>query len=114
MLATLRQRNFALLWFGGLISMIGDWVLYAALPFYVYQQTNSTLATAALVACELVPHLIFGTIAGVFVDRWDRKRIMVVANIIQTAVVLLLFFVWSSELLWVVYVVTFIQTTVIT
>ncbi len=69
MLEVLRQRNFALLWFGGLISMTGDWVLYAALPFYVYQQTNSTLATAALVASELLPYLLFGSIAGVFVDR---------------------------------------------
>ena len=47
MLALLRQRNFALLWFGGLISLTGDWVLHAALPFYIYQQTHSTLATAA-------------------------------------------------------------------
>jgi MFS family permease len=113
-LATLRQRNFALLWFGGLISMTGDWVLYAALPFYVYQTTGSTLATAILVACELLPHLLFGTVAGVFVDRWDRRRIMVVANVLQTAVVLLLLLVQSGEWLWVVYVVTFVQTTIVT
>jgi hypothetical protein len=35
MVAVLRQRNFALLWFGGLISMLGDWMLIVALPLYV-------------------------------------------------------------------------------
>jgi MFS family permease len=114
MLATLRQRNFAFLWLGGLISMTGDWVLFAALPFYVYQQTNSTLATAGLLAAELLPYLLFGSISGVFVDRWDRKRIMVVSNLVQTVVVLLLLLIQSNEWLWVVYVVSFIQTTVAT
>jgi MFS family permease len=94
--------------------MTGDWVLYAALPFYVYQQTRSTLATGALVAAELLPYLLFGSIAGVFVDRWDRKRIMVVSNFIQTGVVLLLLLVQSNEWLWVVYVVAFTQTTLAT
>jgi hypothetical protein len=57
MLATLRQRNFALLWFGGFISLTGDRVLDVALPFYVYQTTHSTLITATMVAAELLPHL---------------------------------------------------------
>jgi MFS family permease len=112
MLALLRQRNFALLWFGGLISLTGDWVLYVALPFYIYQQTHSTLATAALVAAELVPNLILGSIAGVFVDRWDRKQVMVVASVLQTGVVLLLLLVHSAEWVWLVYLVSTVQTAI--
>ena len=45
MFAALRLRNFALLWIGGLVSSIGDLVLFVALPFYVYALTGSTLAT---------------------------------------------------------------------
>lgn len=112
MLALLRQRNFALLWFGGLISLTGDWVLHATLPFYIYQQTHSTLATAALVAAELVPNLILGSIAGVFVDRWDRKQVMVVASVLQTGVVLLLLLVDSAEWVWLVYLVSIVQTAI--
>ncbi len=43
MLATLRQRNFALLWLGGPISTMGDWVLNVGLPIYAYLLTRSVL-----------------------------------------------------------------------
>src|SRR5215218_8470952 len=109
MLATLRHRNFALLWFAGLISLIGDWVLMTALPYYVYQQTHSTLTTATMVAAELLPQLFLGTVAGVFVDRWDRRRVMIVANGLQAGLVLLLLLVASLEQLWIVYLITLAQ-----
>jgi hypothetical protein len=108
-LMLLKHRNFALLWTGGLISMVGNWMLYAALPYYVYQQTQSTLATAAMVAAGLAPHLILGSVAGVFVDRWDRKRVMVISSLLQAGIVLLLLFVRTPEWVWLVYVVKFLQ-----
>ena len=111
MFTLLRQRDFARLWFGGLISMMGDWVLGVALPFFVYQASGSTLATAVMVAAELLPRLLFGSIAGVFVDRWDRKKVMVLASLSQGLVILPLFLVRSTETLWIVYVVSFIQVT---
>ena len=111
MFTLLRQRDFALLWFGGLISITGDWVLGVALPFFVYQLSGSTIATAVMVAAELLPRLLFGSIAGVFVDRWDRKKVMVIASLSQALVILPLFFVRSAETLWIVYVVSFIQVT---
>src|SRR5690349_13694535 len=80
MLATLRQRNFALLWFGGLISLAGDYMLYIALPLYIYNLTGSVLATSAMLIARLAPAIVFGSLAGVFVDRWDRRRTMIVAN----------------------------------
>jgi MFS family permease len=111
MFTLLRQRNFALLWFGGLISIMGDMVLNVALPFFVYQVSGSTLATAVMVAAELLPRLLFGSIAGVFVDRWDRRKVMVVTSISQGLVILPLFFVQSAETLWIVYLISFIQVT---
>ena len=111
MFKLLRQRDFALLWFGGLISIMGDWVLGVALPFFVYQVSGSTIATAVMVAAELLPRLLFGSIAGVFVDRWDRKKVMVIASLSQGLVILPLFLVHSAETLWIVYVVSFVQVT---
>lgn len=109
MLSILRHRDFALLWLGGLISVAGDWVLYAALPFYVYQETGSTIATAGMIAAELAPGVLLGTVAGVFVDRWDRKRVLVVSNVLQAAVVSLLLLM-PYGWLWIVYAVAAVQS----
>lgn len=111
MLMLLRQRNFTLLWLGGLISMIGNWVLLAALPYYIYDTTDSALASSALIIAYVLPYLLFGSVAGVFVDRWDRKRTMVVANLIQAMFTLLLLLIVSSDFLWIAYVVVFMEST---
>lgn len=113
MIATLRQRDFFLAWFGGLMSMIGDWVLYIALPIYVYQLTDSTLATSGMFVAELIPALLFGSIAGVFVDRWDRKRTMVISNLLLALTLLPLLAVRSAELVWVAYMVGFVQSSIV-
>lgn len=81
MLATLRQRDFALLWLAGLISMAGSLALWVALPLHVYSLTGSTLATATTLAATVLPRVIGSSLAGVFVDRWDRKRIMIAADL---------------------------------
>jgi MFS family permease len=103
MLALLRQRNFGLLWLGGLISVAGDWVMYAALPYFVYTLTGSTIATAGMTAAELAPTVLLGSVAGVFVDRWDRKRVIIVTNVAQAATVASLLFVSQTGSLWLVY-----------
>jgi hypothetical protein len=61
MVALLRQRDFALLWIAGLISALGDWVLFVALPFYVYQRTGSTLATGTTFIAQILPPLLLGS-----------------------------------------------------
>ncbi|HCI79913.1 MAG TPA: MFS transporter, partial [Ktedonobacter sp.] len=73
MLALFRQRNFSLLWIGNFISMMGDWILLVALPFYVFLRTGSALASGAMFIVEVIPTLLLGSVAGVFVDRWSRK-----------------------------------------
>jgi len=110
LLATLRNRNFALLWSGGLISMTGDWMLLVALPIYIYQATGSALATGAMFAAGLLPNVLFGSVAGVFLDRWDRKRTLVFGNTLLALSVLPLLVVPQTGWLWVVYAVAFVQS----
>ena len=105
MLKVLLRRDFALLWTGGLVSIAGDWVLNAALPFFVYERTGSTIATAGMIVAEFAPGVVMGSIAGVFVDRWDRKYVLVVSNVLQAATAAALLLVTRPELLWVVYTV---------
>lgn len=112
MFRLLRQRNFGLLWFASLTSMIGDWVLFIALPIYAYTLTQSSLAMGIMFMAGTLPRILFGSVAGVFVDRWDRKWTMVAADLSRAFLLLFLLLVRSPEWMWIVYVVAFLQSTI--
>ena len=112
MFGLLRQRNFSLLWFGQLLFLVGDWVLLVALPFYVYDLTGSALLTGVMWMVESLPRLLLGSLAGVFVDRWDRRRTMIVADLTRALILLPLLLVHSREWLWVIYVVAFLESVI--
>ena len=67
--------------------------------------TGSALATGGVLIANKLSALVLGSVAGVFVDRWDRKRTMVVANLVRAPILLLLLAVDSAERVWIVYVV---------
>jgi MFS family permease len=104
-----RARNFSLLWLAGLISLTGDWLLAIALPIYVYRLTGSAAATSGVVAATVVAGLSVGLVAGVHVDRWDRRRVMVAANVLQAVALLPLLAVDSAGRVWIVFVVAAAQ-----
>lgn len=112
MFAPLRQRNFALLWFGQLISLIGDWLLFVALPFYIYTITGSTLATGIMFIIQTLPRVFLSSVAGVFVDRWSRKKTMLFANLIQAVALLPLLLMHSANMIWIVYICAFVDSCV--
>ena len=107
MFATLRQRNFTLLWLAGLISLIGDWALSVGLPIYVYLLTHSVLALSIAVLVESIPNIVLGSVAGVFVDRWNRKYTMVVTNLLLALTLLPLLLVRTADRVWIIYIVSF-------
>lgn len=105
MLAVLKQRNFALLWFGGLISFMGDWVMFTALPLYVLNITGSVAAMGLFFVVQVLPGIVLGSFAGVFVDRWDRKTVLVITNLLMAPLYMMLLLFDTPEEVWVVYVV---------
>ncbi len=92
--------------------MMGDWLMSIALPIYVYQLTGSALATSGMAVARLLPALLLGSVAGVFVDRSDRKRTMIIANLLLALTLLSLLAVRSGEWIWVVYAVGTTQSIV--
>ena len=81
MLQALRIRDFRLLWGGGLVSSLGSWLLILAIPAHVFLVTGSLRDTGLTLAAEYLPLLVLGPVAGVFADRWDRRRLMIATNL---------------------------------
>jgi len=101
--ALLRRRDFGLLWAGGLVSETGDWFLLVGLPIWVLQITGSSLVTATVFLVGLLPGLVVGPLAGVLVDRWDRRRTLVAVSLAEAACLLPLLAVDGRHDLWIVY-----------
>jgi CRP-like cAMP-binding protein/sugar phosphate permease len=86
-LAVFRRRDFRLLWLAQLVSTAGSALTDIAAAIYVYRETGSALAVGLTLMATAVPSLVVGLLAGVFVDRHDRKRIMVVTCLVQAVIV---------------------------
>lgn len=108
----LANRNFRNLWIGQTISQIGDGMSSLTLLIVINQLTGSTAALATAMIVVSVPQLVFGLIAGVFVDRWDRKKIMIASDILRGFLVLGLVLVRRPEDVWLFYVLGFFQALV--
>lgn len=108
----LRNRDFRLLWLGQSISNFGDSMTNLALLLLVNHLTGSTAALATMAIVLALPTLTFGLLAGVYVDRWDRKRVMVVSDLIRGVLVLGFILVDTPEKLWLLYLIGFVQASI--
>jgi Na+/melibiose symporter-like transporter len=106
------QRDLRLVLSAGLVSMVGDWILRIGLTYHVFVLTNSTVVSAILMLSSFVPQLLLGSVAGVFVDRWDRRRTMVVTNLLLAVGLLPLLLVHDAGRVWIVFVVVFVEAAV--
>lgn len=104
-----RQRDYRLVLSAGLVSLTGDWILRTGLAFQVYVMTGSTLASGGLLLASFLPLVLLGSLAGVFVDRWDRRRTMIVTNVLHAMGLLPLLLVRDENQLWVIYLVILVQ-----
>jgi DHA3 family macrolide efflux protein-like MFS transporter len=108
----LGNRSFLALWLGQTVSFIGDYFYWLAIPIMVEKLTGSALQVGLSVMASALPMLVLGPVAGVFVDRWDRKRTMIVADLLRAGLVLLCLFVRTPDQVWIYYVVAFLMSCV--
>ena len=89
-----RSPSYFPLWLAQLCSSLGDTLHYIALVVLVYQLTGQGAAVALLVAAEVVPILLLGPVAGVVIDRFSRKSVLIVAALTRATLILSL--VWPQ------------------
>ncbi len=94
----LRSRTYRFLWFGQVVSNFGDTLHYVALVVLLFRLTGSGAALATLSLAQIVSGLVLRPFAGVFVDRFDRRTLMIMADLIRAALAAALAFTENAPL----------------
>jgi MFS family permease len=112
----MKNRNFRNLWIGQIISQVGDYFAFLAITVVVSGFANDAATVTANVSGVMIaltlPRLLFGVLAGVFVDRWDRRRTMIVSDVLRMALTLGMIPAFMSKNLLLVYAMAFAMSTV--
>jgi predicted MFS family arabinose efflux permease len=106
----LRIRDYRFLASGQLLSSLGDWFLLLAVPYYVLELTGSAMASGFSLAAGTVPALVLGPLAGALVDRWNRLRVMIAADLGRMVAVSLMLWVDSPDEVWLIYVALVLES----
>ena len=93
-----RNRNFILLLTGQFVSQMGDRLAMIAFPVLVLKTTGSTLSTGLVLAMYTLPYLVFAPWAGVIIDRFDRRRLMILSDVARALLVALVPLVASRSM----------------
>jgi MFS family permease len=84
MLRALRHRNYRLFFFGQGVSLVGTWMQTLALPWLVYLITGRAVDLGITAFAGQILTFVIAPVAGVLADRWDRRRLVIVAQILAT------------------------------
>ena len=104
-----QNPSFRNLWYGQVISELGNWVNSIALYALILQLTGSGMAMAAAMMAKLLPMVIISPFAGVVIDRMDRRTVLIASDILRCFTVLCFLIVESREDLWLVYAITLFE-----
>ena len=98
-----RNRNYRYTWAGQIVSEIGDNFNNIAVFALAMQLTHSGMVVTGVLLARAIPAITMGSLAGVILDRWDRKRIMIASDLIRAFVALGFIFAAVSHRVWVLY-----------
>jgi MFS family permease len=103
------NRNFRQLWLGQVVSQMGDWFDTIALYTIILNLTGSGRHIGLLMVARFVPSFVFGSLSGVVADRFNRRTIMIVSDLLRAVVVLGFLLVRRADQLWIIYFLTVLQ-----
>ncbi|HHY77703.1 MAG TPA: MFS transporter [Clostridiales bacterium] len=108
----LQYKNFIKIWVGSTVSRFGDAIDSIAFLWMVYEMTGSTLMMGTVMAVNAAPAVLFGMMAGVLVDRMNKRKVMIITDLVRgfnTALMAFLY-MWDMISIWHLYVFTFINS----
>ncbi|HKP72130.1 MAG TPA: MFS transporter [Pyrinomonadaceae bacterium] len=105
------NRAFRQLWLGQVVSQLGDWFDTIAVMTLVLNLTGSGRAVGLIMVARFLPSVVVGPLSGVVADRFNRRTIMIVSDLLRAAVVLGFLFVRRPDQIWLIYVLTVLQLT---
>lgn len=100
-----RNPHLRNLWLGQVVSQLGDWFNAIALYSLLYELTGSATSIALVLVLQMLPAMVVSPVAGVVIDRFDRRTIMIAADLVRGVVVLGLLLVRTPETAWIAYAV---------
>ena len=103
------NANFRLVWFSQLISLLGDWFNLIAATSLIAILTQSGTALGGLLVLYMLGPFLVSPVSGVVIDRYNRKYVIIAANIAQALTVLGFLWVRDASQIWILYVLTAIQ-----
>jgi MFS family permease len=103
------NRNFRYLWMGQIVSLLGDWFNLIASASLIANLTQSGLAVGGLFVVRMLAPFIVSPIAGVFADRYNRKKLLIIADLSRAVVVVGFLLVRRPEHVWLLYTLTALQ-----
>lgn len=104
----LSEKPFLYLWIGEIFTQIPTHLFNFLLILIVFKITNSNTAVSGAVLSFTLPAIFFGSIAGVYVDRWDKKKVLIVSNVLRAILMIILLF--FLENLFMIYFISLLVT----
>lgn len=107
-----RRKHFRTLWFAQLVSLLGDWFNSVALVILVNRYAGTGVAVGTLFVARALPPFFIGPLAGVVADRFNRKMVLVMTDLLRFVIVLGFLLVDQKSEVWLIYVLTVAQFSV--
>ena len=104
-----QNASFRNLWYGQVVSELGDWLNSIAIYALILKLSDSGMAMAGAMMAKLLPIVLVSPIAGVVVDRVSRKTVMIVSDLLRCVVVLGFLLVEDRDALWLVYALVIVE-----
>src|SRR3954464_7870365 len=105
-LRPLSEKPFLFLWIGEVFTQISVNLFNFFLILLVFNLTHSNTAVSGVVLSFTIPAILFGSLAGAYVDHWDKKKVLMISNFLRA--VLLIVLVFNLHNLAMIYFISFL------